>query len=84
MYVGSCDIVSFRKANKSTGKKLQNFRRSLLSPIFLFICMQALVPAKCRKFILCGIVDQRNLQSLNRFCRVTRRYPICYLKAVIV
>jgi hypothetical protein len=70
MNLASCDIVSCRKANKCNANKLQNFLRRLLPPICLFVCMQALVSVKCRTVILCGIVDQRNLQSLNGLCRV--------------
>ena len=84
MNLGGCNTVSCRKTNKSFGKKLQTFLRNLLLPIYLFVCMQTVGPAKCRKFIVCRVVDQRNLQSMNHVYRVTTRPAICYGNAVIV
>jgi len=39
MNLASRDIVSCRKANKCVTKKWQNFLRSLLPPICLFVCL---------------------------------------------
>jgi predicted nucleotidyltransferase len=84
MNLGSCNTASGRKNDKSFGKNLQNFLKNLLPPIHLFICMQAVIPAKYRKFIECSVVDQRSLQSMNHFYRVTRQSAIRYRKSVIV